>query len=169
MQQLPNIAYVLCLIRSFTDHTNWVRCSRWSPDGSYLVSCSDDKTVRLWSPGQPGPLHTFALSKGFGHHVEFHPSGACVGVATSANTVEIYDIRCGKKGVFQIIYNTQKIHFHCIRRARKLQQLYNAHEGPVTSMSFHPSGNFCVSGSADSKIKIYDLLQARTIFTLSGE
>ena len=93
MQQLPNIAYMLRLIRSFTDHTNWVRCSRWSPDGSYLVSCSDDKTVRLWSPGQPGPLHTFALSKGFGHHVEFHPSGACVGVATSANTVEIYDIR----------------------------------------------------------------------------
>ena len=95
---------MLCLIRSFTDHTNWVRCSRWSPDGSYLVSCSDDKTVRLWSPGQPGPLHTFALSKGFGHHVEFHPSGACVGVATSANTVEIYDIRYGKKGVFLITF-----------------------------------------------------------------
>ena len=53
-------------------------------------------------------------------------------------------------------------------RARKLQQLYAAHEGPVNSVSFHPSGNYCVSGSNDAKIKIYDLLQARTIYTLSG-
>ena len=69
-----------------------------------------------------------------------------MGVATSANTVEIYDIR-----------------------ARKLQQLYNAHEAPVNSLAFHPSGNYLVSGANDNKIKIYDLLQARVIYTLSGE
>jgi len=77
--------------------------------------------------------------------VEFHPSGACVGVAASCGKVHIYDIR-----------------------AMKLQQLYSAHEGPVSSLSFHPSGNFLISGSQDSKIKIYDLLQARPIYTLSG-
>ena len=49
-----------------------------------------------------------------------------------------------------------------------MQQLYAAHDGPVNSLSFHPSGNYCVSGSNDAKIKIYDLLQARTIYTLSG-
>ena len=134
-------------IRSFTEHNNWVRRSRWSPDGRLLVSCSDDKTVKIWSSDTPGQaLHTFTVSKGFGQHCEFHPSGACVGVATSANTVEIYDIR-----------------------ARKLQQLYNAHEAPVNSLAFHPSGNYLVSGANDNKIKIYDLLQARVIYTLSGE
>lgn len=133
-------------VRSWTEHTNWVRSSRWSPDGKLLVSCSDDKTVKIWSADTPGhALHTFTVSKGFGQHCEWHPSGACVGVATSANTVEIYDIR-----------------------ARKLQQLYNAHEAPVNSLSFHPSGNYCVSGANDNKIKIYDLLQARTIYTLTG-
>ena len=53
-------------------------------------------------------------------------------------------------------------------RARKLQQLYNAHDSVVNSLAFHPSGSYCVSGSSDGKIKIYDLLQTRTIFTLSG-
>ena len=38
----------------------------------------------------------------------------------------------------------------------------------MNSLSFHPSGNYCVSGSSDAKIKIMDLLQARTIYTLSG-
>ena len=50
----------------------------------------------------------------------------------------------------------------------KLQQLYSAHEGSVSSLSFHPSGNYLISGSQDSKIKIYDLLEARPIYTLSG-
>ena len=89
----------------------------------------------------------------------------------------------------------------------KLQQLYSAHEGAATSLSFHPSGNFLASGASDSKVelkvffwhkaefnywhtklfkpielsnskalskqkffqvKIYDLLQTCTLYTLSG-
>ena len=87
----------------------------------------------------------------------------------------------------------------------KLQQLYSAHEGAATSLSFHPSGNFLASGAGDSKVelkvfyielnsndwhtlqfkpinfsnsnalsiwmskvKIYDLLQTCTLYTLSG-
>jgi len=68
-----------------------------------------------------------------------------VGVATTGGTVRIYDIR-----------------------AMKLQQLYSAHEGAATSLSFHPSGNFLASGAGDSKVKIYDLLQTCTLYTLSG-
>ena len=45
---------------------------------------------------------------------EFHPSGTCVGVATTGNTVEIYDIR-----------------------ASKLQQLYSAHENSVNSIRYN--------------------------------
>ena len=37
-------------------------------------------------------------------------------------------------------------------RAMKLQQLYSAHEGAATSLSFHPSGNFLASGAGDSKV-----------------
>ena len=81
-------------VNSFTEHKNWVRCSRWSPDGRFIVSCSDDKTVKIWAANTPGQaLASFNVSKGFGQYCEFHPSGACVGVATSGNTVEIYDIR----------------------------------------------------------------------------
>ena len=29
--------------QSLTEHTNWVRCARWSPDGKLIASCSDDK------------------------------------------------------------------------------------------------------------------------------
>ena len=35
-------------------------------------------------------------------------------------------------------------------------------------MSFHPSGNYLLSGSQDGIIKIYDLLEARPIYDLQG-
>lgn len=35
-------------LMSFVCHTNWVRCARFSLDGRLIVSCSDDKTIKLW-------------------------------------------------------------------------------------------------------------------------
>ena len=52
--------------QSLKGHTNWVRCVRWSPDGKFLVSSSDDKTVRLWDPNSGNCILTFDVTKGFG-------------------------------------------------------------------------------------------------------
>jgi WD40 repeat protein len=33
-------------------HSSWVFCVVWSPDGTRLVSASDDKTLRVWDAGK---------------------------------------------------------------------------------------------------------------------
>ena len=50
------------------------------------------------------------------------------------------------------------INVHVHSRAMKLQQLYSAHEGATTSLSFHPSGNFLASGAGDSKVSLEMLI-----------
>lgn len=36
----------ICLM-TFTAHENWVRCVLFHPSGKYLISCSDDKSIRV--------------------------------------------------------------------------------------------------------------------------
>jgi WD40 repeat protein len=41
-------------------HKNWVNTVRWSPDGRYLLTASDDKTAQIWDPQKPTkPLKVF--------------------------------------------------------------------------------------------------------------
>ena len=121
-----------------------------SPRASATRSATPNSSTTSALPSSTPPITPLP-------EVAFHPSGSCVGVATTCGTVRVYDIR-----------------------AMKLQQLYTAHEGATASIAFHPSGNFLASGAADSKVaglhhlyhlhqvKIYDLLETCTLYTLSG-
>lgn len=46
-------------VASFNSHTNWVRCTRPSPDGNQMVSCADDRTIKLWDLKSGDCIHTF--------------------------------------------------------------------------------------------------------------
>ncbi|PWN91225.1 putative platelet-activating factor acetylhydrolase ib alpha subunit [Acaromyces ingoldii] len=35
-------------LKTMTGHDNWIRGLAWAPNGHALLSCSDDKTVRVW-------------------------------------------------------------------------------------------------------------------------
>ena len=39
-------------------------------------------------------------------------------------------------------------------RSNQLVQHYSAHSGPVTNVSFHPSGDFLLSSSLDTTLKV---------------
>ncbi|KAK4623525.1 Nuclear distribution protein PAC1 [Fulvia fulva] len=41
-------------IKTLTGHDNWIRSLVFHPGGKYLLSCSDDKTLRCWDLAQEG-------------------------------------------------------------------------------------------------------------------
>ncbi len=133
-------------ISSFTGHTNWVRCARFSPNGKVIGSCSDDRTFKLFDILSGDVIESFSDSKGHGYnHLAWHPDGTLIAVATTNNRVRIYDIR-----------------------TRNLIQMYDVHSAAVNQIDFHPSGNFMLSVSDDGSTKILDLLEGRPIFTIKG-
>lgn len=64
-------------------------------------------------------------------NVEWHPSGTCIGAALSNNVARIYDVR-----------------------ALKVVQHYCSHEAAVNRVAFHPSGNYLLTASQDSTMKV---------------
>lgn len=42
------------LIKTLTGHDNWIRSLVFHPGGKYLLSASDDKTIRCWDLTQEG-------------------------------------------------------------------------------------------------------------------
>lgn len=51
---------------------------------------------------------------------------------------------------------------------RKVLQLYEIHDGPVHSLSFHPSGNYLITAAQEGTLKVLDLMEGRPSYTLYG-
>jgi mitogen-activated protein kinase organizer 1 len=43
------------LLRECKGHSAGVNAIRFTKDGSYAMSCSDDRTIRLWNPHKSDP------------------------------------------------------------------------------------------------------------------
>lgn len=63
--------------------------------------------------------------------MEFHPSGSVIGSANMSGSVKLYDLR-----------------------STSLYQHYATHKGPVNMVKFHPRGNFMLTASSDSTMKV---------------
>jgi centriolar protein POC1 len=53
-------------------------------------------------------------------------------------------------------------------RSQRLIQHYDAHQGYVNEIEFHPNGRYLLSSSNDSTLKIWDLRQGHILYTLYG-
>lgn len=67
--------------------------------------------------------------------MEFHPSGSVIGSANIIGCVKLYDVRTAS-----------------------LYQHYATHKSSVNMIKFHPKGNFILTASDDSTMKVYWIL-----------
>ena len=126
-------------------HTGAIISATFSPDGSMVVTASDDKTAKLWDSETGECLHTFEGHTKWVNSAVFSPDGSVIVTASSDNTAKMWNVRTGE----------------CV-------QTFEGHTRWVNSATFSPDGNMIVTASWDGTAKLWDANTGMCIRTLIG-
>jgi len=117
-------------------HRGAVLTAAFSPDGSHVVTVSDDKTARVWD--LRGDKPSFVALEGHQSTIwsaAFSPDGTHVVTASSDKTARVWDLR-GDKPSFVAL---------------------EGHQDWVHSAAFSPDGTHVVTASRDKTARVWDL------------
>ncbi|XP_051974961.1 apoptotic protease-activating factor 1 isoform X1 [Xyrauchen texanus] len=90
-------------------HLSWVHCVQFSPDGSLLLSTSDDQTIRLWETDRVHTSSAVALKRD--SDVLFSQSDVTIVAPDSRNRLQV---RTGSAVLFESEEFPSRIHCTCI-------------------------------------------------------
>ncbi|ETO25575.1 NB-ARC domain-containing protein [Reticulomyxa filosa] len=155
-----------------------------SPDGTKIVSCLSDKTIRIWDASLGKQIQ---LLKGHSDRIkvaQFSPDSSKIASCSADNTIRIWDILSGQQlqkweehcGDIQFSYDSSKI-VSCsgdnmIRvwsvSSGKQIQLLNGHSSIVNAAQFSSDGSKIISCSNDKTIRIWNVLSGEQLQILEG-
>lgn len=133
------------LARRLVGHAGPVYGLSFSPDNRYLLSSSEDKTVRLWSTDTYTGLVSYKGHSAPVWDVAFGPFGHYFATASHDQTARLWS--CD--------------HIYPLR-------IFAGHLSDVDTVSFHPNSMYVVTGSSDKTCRLWDINRGNSVRVFVG-
>jgi WD40 repeat protein len=174
-------------ISVLSGHSDFVRSAGYSPDGTRIVTASDDGTARIWNSRTGAELAVLAGHTNRVGSAAYSPDGRYLVTASSDKTARIWDARTGAplavlSGHTDALYsaayspdgtrivtasNDKTARIWDARAGAQLAVL-SGHDDRVQSAAFSPDGTRIVTASWDKTARIWDARTGAPLAVLSG-
>ena len=121
------------VMRTLTGHRTACISVDFHPFGEYFASGSLDSTLKIWDVRNKNCIVTYKGHTRGVDHVKISPDGRWVVSGSQDGVVKLWDLRTGK-----LMNDFQ-------------------HDGPVTSLDFHPNFFQLATGCVDRTVRVWDL------------
>jgi WD40 repeat protein len=96
-------------IAELKGHTSYVNGANFCPDGSKIVTASNDRTVRLWDL-QGNPIAELKGHTSYVNGANFCPDGSKIVIASKDNTAQIWEVNIESDFDRLLILGCNKLH-----------------------------------------------------------
>jgi serine/threonine protein kinase len=173
---------------SYRGHTQPVTGIAWSPDGKYIASGSDDRTVQVWDAANGEHLLTYRGHSFWVNAVAWSPDGKYI--ASASETVQVWDAANGGLRLRYYLGPVDTVTVtalawspdgKCIASGSNDQTVqvwdaangglrlpYQGHKGAVTALAWSPDGKYIASGSTDQTVQVWDAANGGLRLTYGG-
>ena len=164
-----------------------VLCLAVSPDGSLMVSGSNDSTLKLWDVASGKEVRAFIGHVAGVNACAFSPHGTRVVSGSFDSTLKLWDVASGKE-VRAFIGHTHGVRACAFSAdatwvvsgsddstmklwdvaSGKEVRTFIGHTNRVIACAFSPHGAWLVSGSEDNTLKLWDISSAKELQVFTG-
>ena len=151
------------LLGEMRNHNGAVNCVKWSPNGRYLASASDDRSVMVWELASGGGGGAGAL---FGGDADaFDETWKCVAVLSGGTTEVLGVAWCPRSRRVASCHVDNLILIWDARTAARLRVLHG-HRGWVTGLAWDPRDVYLASEASDGTVMLWLLSNGYRVQTI---
>lgn len=153
-------------LRILRGHTNVVTCGEFNPSGTLVASGSFDESVKLWDVRAGTCLATLPAHSDPITSVKFNGDGTLLVSCSHDSLIRIWDVRtrqCLKTLSDQSPSPSSSSSSSSSSTAATAAASASAVSSPMSYAAFSPNGQFVISATLDSTIRIWNFVNAQPV------